>query len=389
MARNMTKTNTEAFNHMKAFVGKYEYSEFQDKICIITTDDEKDWLQEAKPTVEGNTNDFIIKKALNKIAITEIFYKEERYVAIKGISETSEDNDYITSVDINAGIFTLLLSIDFIKPINNKETAFSLYDTVLYHEDNTVRKIAFEEIDEKFESVFIFRVNKEIESNIRTEQILGYLILNAEQHKISNNDLLINLQSILLEGHGSIPYDLINRGIINLDNLRIIFLDLYRCIERLFAIPTIIKLKEKLGLSLSDWETIKHLEAATGWRQTEHVGLNNLIKSLPINDIDEAIQYLQNTSLATNLDEIILNEKRLATLKQNSEIHNTEIEILKISLSESKSKLISSRIYKTRNSFVHYRPIFDDYVLDDDLPNLCCCLISLINPIYNAMNISE
>lgn len=101
------------------------------------------------------------------------------------------------------------------------------------------------------------------------------------------------------------------------------FLEIYRCVERLLSLPSMIELKGDLGISQTAIELSAALERVIGWRKTEEHGLIALFE-----ECDAACKHL----------------------------HRKLVELIPTLHKDYSSKVVAVYIYKLRNAIVHYRP---------------------------------
>lgn len=189
-------------------------------------------------------------------------------------------------------------------------------------------------------------------SNDETERVFFKICLAdlSRAQLWMDEPLKDTLQLITVLSPTAIPYRTLSRSIFDTDPSAL-FMALYRCIEALYAYSHASKLVNKLNIKASWTEVASTLEDTLGWRPREAESLASLLEI----GIKEDLQTVMNA----------LNEKQ----------------------PEGETNLVtwsSKRIYKLRNSLVHYRPLHQDFELDSVNWNRACEGIALL-----VLHISE
>jgi hypothetical protein len=124
-------------------------------------------------------------------------------------------------------------------------------------------------------------------------------------------------------GSRHIPYDLILQGLMSF-SWSGFFVELYRCIEQLYAVPRLLELTDGWASQASLRDTAELLEKVLGWRPKEDESLARLLK--------------------TGCSSATLN---LAIQSFKADVHGDL---------PNASESAARAIYKARNSHVHFRP---------------------------------
>lgn len=138
---------------------------------------------------------------------------------------------------------------------------------------------------------------------------------------------------MFIEGAKNIPFDNLVFSLVSV-YWRYSFLDVYRCIERLFSISFLEEIYQDLGIenSLSLLNFSAKIEKYIGWRPEEIKAINKLIDDSP----QDAIDILQEL-------------KSFIDSRQADTLPSKPGEV----------------IYKIRNSIVHLRPATESISMDD------------------------
>ncbi len=144
------------------------------------------------------------------------------------------------------------------------------------------------------------------------------------------SNTLNQFEKLFIEGANKIPYESLLFSLVSV-SWKYSFLDIYRCIERLFPISALEDLHKKLNpnIKYSLLNFADDIESYIGWRPKENGALNKLINHSP----KIARQILRQVK---------------ADIK---------------GIEEAK---LGDFIYKIRNSIVHFRPAIQPIKLDDN-----------------------
>ncbi|WP_105254730.1 hypothetical protein [Pseudoalteromonas sp. T1lg75] len=379
----MTEANTSAFTRIHEHVLEFDSENFRkrkDKICIATNDEAKRVLKYAE--IKDSCSIY------NRYYYTELAIDDRRLVAIKGVDEIVIDKNeldkYCYSEDC-AGIFTILLSEGFITPRDDKESVYALYDKILFDdEDEGVRRVSHIELRAFLEDFHLIEI---ISGSLNSERVFGCFILESNKSNLHKNIERDLIKKTFESGSEKLPYRHIIKSLLYYDEPKHLFLELYRCIERLYSLPAIGKLKERLRDCLTEkdvcsFELSEIVESSIGWRQTEESGLKMLIAKVDRSIIDAALQHIKKTSINNGVFDL---EKEYEVIKNSTEDCDSK-EMLISDLYTRKANIVAKIIYKTRNSFVHFREVHvTPYAQEEDIPELCNLLLLLIDPIYSEV----
>jgi hypothetical protein len=137
-----------------------------------------------------------------------------------------------------------------------------------------------------------------------------------------SRDTLRKISSLFESGAEDIPYSLLLQGLLS-SRFENFFLELYRCIEQLYAVPLLTELKNKLNHSSPIVDLARHLEEVISWRPRENEALARLLAGVEDATRTEIIGAFLPKGASTP---------------------------------KSTAKNCAARIYDLRNSLVHFRP---------------------------------
>lgn len=133
-----------------------------------------------------------------------------------------------------------------------------------------------------------------------------------------------SLVGIIEGGSPHIPFENLLQGMLSI-YWSSLFLELYRCIEQLYAAPRIIKLCEHWPSKLPIHDLARQIEKSLGWRPKEDEALAGLLAECDTSTVEAACS-------AFNVLEADEDQK------------------------STPSERLAKTIYKLRNSIVHFRP---------------------------------
>ncbi|EKO3397055.1 hypothetical protein N6C58_004334, partial [Vibrio fluvialis] len=281
----MIQLNKNIFDRIKSLVTEFGgHTEFQEKICINTSLEEKDWIQHATFKNDGGYNEMTKVSCQNGLSFGEIYYKDSRYIVINDDFDYELDKASFQFQEPNSGIFTILLSQEFINA--NEDSLSELYELHLFSDGtNALRKLSFDDIDSCFSGFCLIKVDSEVFISANLNTIVCHLLnekakQDCKKKKLYDEHLYLPLNDLILNGHETIPFDIIVHGIGNFDHPKTLYLDLYRSLERLYVSSYMSNLKKVLDIQISHEDLSEKIENVTGWRPKEEPALIELLSLL-------------------------------------------------------------------------------------------------------------
>jgi|JI91814CRNA_FD_contig_121_158024_length_7073_multi_2_in_0_out_0_3 hypothetical protein len=328
MSRNMIKANLSIFSALITFVEKSKISEaiLPGKRFIKTNEEEKRWLKELNCLKQ--------QPILPNLITASIEFDSQEYFVVIGWEKndvvTFAEQEVITPIELNAGIVTALL-FELKVAIRPKVKPYYILDEVLYPIQSDYSGHEFEVVSDCFEPLLVYQIvdNSPLKGE-KIERLSGfYLSKNCEKLFLKfSQDTLLVYEKLFLEASESVPYENL---VLSLTSVywKYSFLDVYRCIERIFSISRLDELCQKLNIVIPLLQLSAEMENSLGWKPKEDETLNKLIEGSP----EEARQLFR--------------------------------EVKKAIYSQEEGSL-GEFFYKIRNSIVHYRPANQEFKLDDE-----------------------
>lgn len=342
MARTMIDANKCAFNKIIRFIESHNEVVPDGIRYFLTNEEEKNWLKYLTPVglYRHNTKQQIICMSFNN----------ENYVISIGFDFEIDPNDEIFStIELNAGIFTFIISETSIK-LNENIDLTKLANLTYPSKKESIGYIGhdFKEFIEFFEIIKVFKINSDSVLNFDdTHRLTSYLVLKSINSCMLLNysaNTLNSFERLILNSSSCVSFENILSAILS-SSYKHCFLELYRNIEKLFPIIKLNILYENIEASVN---------FISFW-----------------NSVDEIIKWKPNEegTLEVMLENISSNTKKIIESIPNNGLNSGKF------------------IYKLRNSIVHYRLSSDTIDLSDDNWNIIIQFLSeIIIEQYNLYN---
>ena len=349
----MKEANKYIFEVLAKFVEdkNVERPIFADAIRYITTNErEKEWLQKLK------IQDTQRILPTFRTAYFE-FEKQKYFVTIGSTTQLLTEREIIQEEQLNGGIFTALIS-ELKIPVKQTTDVSFIENEIFYETEEEKIEYEFTQVKEFFEPIFVYKVQHDcvfIEGETKNKttvnilKLSGFYITHNPQIMFLEFDkeTLIIFKRLFLEGAKNIPFENLVFSLVSV-YWKYAFLDIYRCIERLFSISFFEDFHKYLGIenSLSLLNFSAKIEDYTGWRPKEDAAINKLIDGSPQDAIDilqevkSFIDSRQANTLPSKLGEVIY------TIR-NSIVHfrpATQLEIINVIDNEYWNKLIRASL---------------------------------------------
>lgn len=312
----MITANGNIFSTLKEFLEHSEYSVPYPQVnrFIRTNDEEKKWLKTAQVVDQP-------LPILPRLRVALVDYHENQYLVVIGWDHVVEPLEVATAIEINAGLATMLLA-ELQVPVRQFTNPLKVIDEIFIEgDDSNLAGFEANVVLQFFDPISVYEISEN--SSIKTNSIarLSCFFISKNKNKLSlpfSDDTINVLQRIGFEGVSSIPFENILHAM-NAVRWEHAFLEVYRCVEQMFSVPTIFLLRQTLSLSTPIFNLSADIENITGWRAKEEDALKQICGEAP----DEARKILLSIDDAPDMSE---------------------------------QANLGSFIYKQRNSIVHYRP---------------------------------
>lgn len=322
MARNKILANTQLFQKLATRVTERAIPDTPRYVSTVEGE-EREWLADGviAGEVRFDTSNRVLCVRKNDRAC----------FVLVNFNAPTELPDGLSLQPLNAGLFTMLgAECDLVLPEINE---LDLHENVFIPNTSDYAGHSWEALAPFFQKLSVIAItpNGPFDNEGAIERVA--LLFGACVPSIRTLSLdkatLDACSELSLDIHSEVPALLLSHALAAV-RWEHCFLEVYRCIERLLSLPSMIALKSDLGISQTAIELSASLERVIGWRRTEEPGLIALFEGCE-------------------------------TACKN--FHRQLIELVPALHRDYSTKTVAGYIYKLRNAIVHYRPA-------TDLPNL-------------------
>lgn len=294
---NMSDNNEEAFdrliNQYESLTGnsvsrdiRYIYSGKKNSL-------EKSWLKYASIEDKGR-----IDATLGSFEIT---YENDPYIGFYGVDfsdvESNLDSSLMEPIEINSGVFTLILAKTKITIDPGSDLESLSNELFSQHKDPKYKGHEYSDILKFIEPISFYKVPPDSAFfPINSYQIACYLISQVSREiTLSYTDQTLEMyREICLEIEKGIDYENIYTSITS-SNFKHSYLELYRCIEKLYAIPSLKELHEDINTSDSLLEFISKVQNSFDWRPNDSNAIEKIFSSLGEDLVQKFTAFISQT----------------------------------------------------------------------------------------------
>ena len=284
--RNKRKVFSDLFEVLRKHTSQTVDYPLHKALYTNTSEIEDDLIENAKIIAHN-------KESVSELDILIEFRGDVFYCFTGNNTSTDAINSDYFELEIEKfkGLWTLVQS-QYIRSCLPKAPAMEIYNEVLSFDecsenDSKAKAIDLEDIIPYFISLNIYKVKPDTPYSFKDlYQIKGYFNINLNRNNINfSQSIKTNFLSIFESGLTSIPMDLVELAYKS-NQYKQVFLELYRCIEQLYPIPTLQNLLRADGISLTcPITTAELLETQLNWRPKESDAIEAIFK-----DLDEVIK---------------------------------------------------------------------------------------------------
>ncbi|HBO1764316.1 TPA: hypothetical protein L4F74_000916 [Pseudomonas aeruginosa] len=211
---------------------------------------------------------------------------------------------------------------------------------------------ALQEVTPLFPSIQVYKVSSNepfLENDLY--RVLGSLISRSyfDGPIHISPETLESLKEVFEAGSNYIPFRNLVQGMLSI-SWEGLFLEVYRCLEQLYAEPHISALKKNWPSSLPMKELASYLEEHLSWRPREDEALRKIIETCEEEIIDNLFEAM-----------------KIGDGGEGEKVNSA-----------------SKAVYSLRNGIVHYRPIHNAIKKSDDQwNNIINCLLKVVTHVYD------
>lgn len=348
MSRNMIESNKKVFHRLIQTAQRSErVLENADKPRWIQTNaDEKNWLQDLEL---GD-----VRTLSPRVRTAQLSYAGRNFLAVVGFTESTEPDYVLEPFEMNAGLLTALLA-ELDVPIREGTDPLEIVNEILPQHQGAPGYAGhfFTSVAAFFEPVLVYevRANSPIKAEDLARLSCFWILQNGERLVLPFSPRTWGeIEDLTATGAETVPFDVVLNCILSAQWPHA-FLEVYRCVERLFCVQIIEDLHRELALSIPLVRLAEKIETAIGWRPREEDAIERLFTLLPSDAL-------------------------------------TLMEGVRDSVSPNPAEKIHRWIYDLRNSVVHFRPATPRFSLSDaqwdEVLRATVLLIAKIYGIYDT-----
>lgn len=264
-----------------------------------------------------------------QIRLVRVDHNGERYFCAFGLAEPEGALLEPECIPTTPALFTLSVLEANIHP-RKSVTASQIKDALddAYHvEGGDYAGHHLAQITPLFPDLIVYRVTTQLEYHDIMERVLGSILVRTSLDGpiLLEPDTVDKFIDVFETGSALIPFRNLIQGILSI-SWDYLFVEIYRCVEQLYSLPRIERLRKEMSSSSSIREMAKMLEDCLSWYPKEEEALQALVRLCTENTV---------TVICTGLD------------SGNGDTH------------DSRSDAAARELYKLRNRIVHYRPAHD------------------------------
>lgn len=281
-----------------------------------------------------------------QIKLVQIDWEGKTFFSFFGLSSNDDYPSGIEEVDLTPGTFAVSVLQGNAHPIAD------VYKIQNIIEEPGTDGFDLEYILNLFPTIYLYQVSVSHDFHHSKDRLLGSMLSKTYlDGPILLAPNTINLLSEIFEsGSKFIPFRNLMQGLlaISWENF---FLEIYRCIEQLYSVPSVKKLSEDTGSTLALYDLAYLLDEHLSWRPKEDLALGKVIEFC---------------------DEATISSAFRALTSRAQESH------------ENECSATARQIYKLRNSIVHYRPDTSTIIkTDDEWNEIICAMLEIVRQIYD------
>ena len=313
---------------------------------IQTNDEEKAWLQFIEL---GN-----VRTISPRVKTACFSYDGRNFFAAIGFAQSTNPDSVLELFEMNAGMFTALIA-EMGVPIRDGVDPLAVINEILpqYQGAGAYLGHSFALVAGFFEPVFVYEIRAD--SPIKPDDLARlscfWILENGERLVLPfSQRTRAEIKDLTAIGADTVPFDVLLNCMLSAQWTHA-FLEVYRCVERLFSFQIIEGLHKDLALSIPLLKFAEKIETSIGWRPREEDAIARLFTLMP--------------QPALDLMEAVRGN---ATASSTEKIHRW--------------------VYDLRNSVVHFRPGTPQFPLTeaqwDDVVRATVLLIEKIYGAYDA-----
>lgn len=320
---------------------------------VIPDTDQKRWisrLSDADASLMAEADVLNHQQITRQIRAIHFEHDAVRYFAVLGIGETENVPEGLVPTELTPGTFSVALTQSDIQPnakgLEILEAIGDLHGGVADFDGYELPAIA-----KLFPRVEMFEADQNYDYTANVVRVLGTLTARSYgDGPIAPSDTTLDKVSDLFQsGSEHVPFENVLQGMLSI-SWGGFFLELYRAIEQLYAVPRLAALVEAWPTSLPYRSLADLLESHLAWRPKEDDALAKIIA-----ECDDTI---------------------IGPLRESFSSHRGGDQ-------EITSEKVAADIYRVRNSLVHFRAALGTVQrTNEEWDNMISAMLDLVKEVY-------
>jgi len=320
---------------------------------LVPSADQPRWirrLSDADASLMAGADVLGQQQITRQIRAIQLEHNSVRYFAVLGIGEADNVPDGLVPIEVSPGIFSVALTHSDIHP---SAKGFEVLEAIgdLHGGVDGFDGYELPDIANLFPNVAAFEADQNYEYTANVVRVLGVLTSQSyvDGPIAPSEATLTKVSDLFQSGSEHVPFENVLQGLLSI-SWGGFFLELYRAIEQLYAIPRLSALVEEWPTPLPYRHLAGLLENHLSWRPKEDDALAKIIA-----ECDEAIVAPLRDSFCGRRDA----DQEIAAEK------------------------VAADIYKVRNGLVHFRAALGEIKRSNEEWDLMIsAMLDLVKDVY-------
>ncbi|MFV1543637.1 hypothetical protein VW041_01520 [Phaeobacter sp. JH204A] len=289
-------------------------------------------------------------KVTRHIRAIQIEYNKVCHFGVLGHIEKSGTPDGLLPTEITPGLFSVIVTESDIQP---SVTGLEILDAIgdLYAGETEFDGFDLSDISKLFPYITVYEADQNYEYTLNVTRVLGALIARSYSDGPigPSASTLAKVSSLFEAGSEHVPFENILQGLLSI-SWGGFFLELYRAVEQLYAVPRLSGLVEAWPTPLPYRQLADLLESHLSWRPKEDDALAKIIGECDGEVVKSLIDSFCSDRAADQ---------------------------------ETSPEKVAKEIYKVRNRLVHFRTALGKAThTDDEWDRMISAMLDLVQDIY-------
>jgi hypothetical protein len=306
---------------------------------------------DANLLANGSVSNTVLTQQIRVVRVEDF---QNIFFCVSGLLEAEDPPSGLEIADLTPALFTLSIVEGNLFPRRNVSSAMikNILDDRYINNGLGYDGHDLDEIVPLFPSIIVYRVFDKLPYHKMIERVIGAILINnyLDGPVPFNSNTMIAMANIFQSSSHLIPFHNLVQAVLSI-SWEGAYLDIYRCIEQLYAFPRLSEFGRKFDLRHAVRDIAESVEAIIGWYPKE----------------DEALRTLLELC-----DNSLIEEVCGAFMCEVGADH------------AQRCKSAARQIYKLRNRIVDYRPSHERIAIADDKWNsIVISMVAIVEDLYS------